>query len=54
MTASLGLFATHGALGTGLDHADWRIYFYIIAQLIGGSGLTLLLATMLWPTKKRK
>ena len=36
------------------DYADWRIWFYLAAQLIGGIGLTLLLATMLWPTAKRR
>lgn len=36
------------------DHSDWRIYFYFISQLAGGFGLTALLLTMLWPTKKRK
>ncbi|GJE93143.1 hypothetical protein PsYK624_093020 [Phanerochaete sordida] len=33
---------------------DWRTWFYLVAQLVGGAGLTLLLATMLWPTSKRK
>ena len=39
---------------TPFDDADWRIYFYFVAQLVGGAGLTVLLLTMLWPTRKRK
>lgn len=54
MFDSLRLFATRGNLADGVDHPDWMIYFYIVAQLIGGVGLTLLLVTMLWPTKQRK
>ncbi|CAL1710329.1 unnamed protein product [Somion occarium] len=34
--------------------ANWKIYFYFIMQLVGGVGLTVLLATMLWPTKPRR
>ena len=33
---------------------DWRIYFYFTVQLIGALGLTLLLATMAWPSKLRR
>lgn len=36
------------------DYADWRIWFYLAAQLLGGIGLTLLLVTMLLPTSKRR
>lgn len=39
---------------TSFDRADWRIWFYLAAQAVGGVGLTLLLATMLWPTRRRK
>ena len=35
-------------------HADWKTWFYLVAQLIGSAGLTILLLTMLWPTQKRK
>ena len=44
----------HLDVATPDARADWRIWFYLVAQLVGGLGLTVLLATMLWPTKKRK
>lgn len=34
--------------------ADWRIFFYFTVQLVGALGLTLLLATMIWPSKFRR
>jgi len=37
-----------------IARADWRIYFYFIFLVIGGVGMTLLLVTMLWPSKHRK
>ncbi|KAI0073555.1 hypothetical protein K474DRAFT_184261 [Panus rudis PR-1116 ss-1] len=33
---------------------DWRIYLYATLHLLGGLGLTLLLCTMLWPSKPRR
>jgi len=33
---------------------DWRTYFYLVNQLIGGVGLSMLLLTMLWASTKHK
>ncbi|KAI0089610.1 hypothetical protein BDY19DRAFT_905906 [Irpex rosettiformis] len=33
---------------------DWETYFYIIAQLVGGMGLSVLLVTLVWSSSKRR
>lgn len=33
---------------------DWETYFYLIAQLVGGVGLSVLLVTLVWPSGKRR
>ncbi|EKM57259.1 uncharacterized protein PHACADRAFT_208365 [Phanerochaete carnosa HHB-10118-sp] len=54
MPNSAQSFVSSSISTSSYAHADWKIWFYLVAQLVGGVGLTLLLATMLWPTTKRK
>ena len=54
MTRSYGLRSIENSTFQSFDSADWRIWFYLVAQLVGGALITLLLVAMLWPTTKRR
>ncbi|KAI0783222.1 hypothetical protein C8Q75DRAFT_470918 [Abortiporus biennis] len=53
-TVELDSVSTGYSKDNVIVHADWRIYFYFIFQIVGAIGLTVLLVTMLWPSKQRK